>query len=326
MSWRLICIFTLCGLACTVTTGCGNASAPKSPLRIGVIEWSGFFPVMQPQVDGGYAAADLTTTVTVFPDNPTLNAALLAGEIDVAAMVWTDVLRLGGQGHELRAIAITDWSDYGDVILAAPGITTPAGLRGKRIACEGIHTFSHLFVLNFLAKHQLREVEVELVNMPAQAVPAALSAHQIDAGHTWGPLAEAASASGCLPLDRAGLVPGSMTQVLTVQADTFRNRRAELTRMLGCFYAGQPTNAESAERCRNAAAKLLGKSAAELSPIGKEAHIVSRTEALRLMLNHDEEQGLYRSGLGIIDRLAKRGQVAAHLDPAHFILTDCIEH
>jgi NitT/TauT family transport system substrate-binding protein len=324
MTWRQILLFC-CFIGCGTMTGCGDPPPAASSLRIGVIEWSGFFPVMQAEVDQAYARTGLTTKVSAFPDNPTLNAALLAGEIDVAAMVWTDVLRLGGQGHELRAIAITDWSDHGDVILAAPGISRPDDLRGKRIACEGIHTFSHLFVLNFLAKHQLSEIEVVLVNMAAQDVPAALTARTIDAGHTWGPLAESASASGCKPLDRAGMVPGSMIQVLVVNEQTARTRQDELRRMVSCFYQTQPTTSDAAAQCRIAAGRFLGKAASELSPIGKEAHLVSRTEAQHLMRDRKSDQGLYQSGIAIVEQLAKRGQVPKGLDPTHFIDLSCFE-
>ena len=116
-----------------------------------------------------------------------------------------------------------------------------------------------------------------------------------------------------------------MIQVLVVNEQTANTRLDELSRMVACYYDKHPTTDEAVEQCRRAAGSILGKAATHLSPIGKEAHLVSRQEALRLMYVQDDAQGLFSSGLGIVDRLARRGQVPANLDPAHFILTDCLE-
>jgi ABC-type nitrate/sulfonate/bicarbonate transport system substrate-binding protein len=292
-----------------VLAGCGDPVQPQPPLRIGVMEWTGFYPVMRADVEHSFTQAGVEAQVISFPDNPSLYRAFNAGDIDVSAMVWTDAIRLSINSVPLTVVAVTDWSDPGDVILAAPGITKPEQLIGKRIACEGVHSFSHLFVLAFLDKHHIPESSVTLVDLLGGDVPAALQAGKIDAGHTWGPLIPDALTHGCTPLDYAGSLPGAITEILVVHNTVLQARKEEVRRVLGAIYAAQPRDDAGRLAALNAASRILGKPAAQLNPIGTEAHLISAPEARRLMTDVADPTGLHSSGQRILDDFAHRGQL-----------------
>ena len=312
--------FFALALAGLLLVGCGKD--PEPPLRLGIMEWSGFYPAAKAEADGSFTKAGVPTRVIAYPDHASLYQAFAKGEIDISAMVWTDAIRFASTGIDLQVLMPVDWSDQGDVILAAPGLATPAALAGKRIACEGVHTFSHLFVLDFLAKHHLAEASLAFVDMPAAEVPAAIAAGKIDAGHTWGPLASEAIGKGCSVLDRAGAVPGSITEVYVVRKNLAKEQRARLQQVVVCLYAAVPTTASNAAACRAAAAKVLGKSADAINPIGTEAHLLSAAEARHLLTDADDPQGLRASGQRILTLLAQRGQapdtikISSLLDPS----------
>jgi len=97
--------------------GCDKPQAAKAPLKVGVIEWTGFYGLMRGQVEGAFAAAGLSVEVIGYPDNPTMNAELAAGRLDACGMVWVDLIRIAAQGQKIRAITLLDWSDSGDVLL-----------------------------------------------------------------------------------------------------------------------------------------------------------------------------------------------------------------
>lgn len=308
-----LCIIT--GFSLVMTLGLGGCGAPeKKTLRIGTMEWSGFYPLSKAQEDGLFAKAGVSTQVLAYPDNPAVYAAFTRGDIDVCTGVWSDAIRLAGNGVDIQVIAATDWSDGGDVILSAKDLTTAAGLRGKKIACEGLHTFSHLFVLDFLAAQHLKETDVEIVDMAASAVPAGILAGTIDAGHTWGPLAKEASAKGCNTLEFAGQLPGSITQVMFVHTNKIAEARADLLQIVSCFYAAQPHNRSQAEGNRIAAAKILNKDPTSISPIGSEAHLLDRTEATRIMKSETDSDCLQVTGERIAKFYAQRGQVSAPVE------------
>ncbi len=307
-------------LLCLFLVGCGTDSEP--PLRLGVMEWSGFYPAAKAAADGAFTRAGVPITVVSFPDNAAIYQAFTTGKIDISAMVWTDAIRLASTGIDLQVLMPVDWSDQGDVILAAPGLANPADLAGKRIACEGVHTFSHLFVLDFLAKHHVSEASLQFVDLPAAEVPAALVAGKIDAGHTWGPLASEAIGKGCVVLDRAGAVPGSITEVYVVRKSLAREQRARLQRVVACLYAALPTTPSDAAACRAAAAKVLGKNADAINPIGDEALLITAAEARHLLTDAHDPQGLPASGQRFLTLLAQRGQtpdpieISILLDPS----------
>ena len=295
------------------------APAP-SLLRIGVIEWSGFYGVMRGHVEGRYAAIGLPVSVIAYPDNPTMNEALAAGSLDLACVVYADAIRLAASGTPLRTIGVLDWSDQGDVVLASPSLSV-GELTGKRLAFERPNSFSHFFLLGFLSKHGLKEAQVQMVDLPAQQVPAAIADGRIDAGHTWGPLAEEAAAKGAAKvLDRAGLVPGWITEVVVSRTAVLEQRRPEVTRLLAEIYHLQPRDPAAGEAARAAAATFLGKPVAAISPVGAEAHIVDAALARILMHDPEHPNGLLRSGSMIVDAMAKRGQI-----PGDFPIPDLID-
>ena len=64
---------------------------------------------------------------------------------------------------------------------------TVEDLKGKKIGVEGLNTYSHIFVLQTLAKAGLYEKDVQFANIATRKMVTALDAKQIDAGHTFGP-------------------------------------------------------------------------------------------------------------------------------------------
>ena len=66
------------------------------------------------------------------------------------------------------------------------GIESAADLKGKRIAFQ-FGTEGHRFVLLYLHKHGLTSDDVTLMNIPAQALPPALSRGDVDAVAVWPP-------------------------------------------------------------------------------------------------------------------------------------------
>lgn len=71
-------------------------------------------------------------------------------------------------------------------MVTLPGIETAADLKGKRIAFQ-FGTEGHRFVLLYLHKNGLTADDVTLMNIPAQALPPALSRGDVDAVAVWPP-------------------------------------------------------------------------------------------------------------------------------------------
>jgi ABC-type taurine transport system substrate-binding protein len=249
-SWLFLVIMVL------VVTACGKTEPPVQRLRLGCIEWPGFYHII--------ALSQQTNThfdIRVFPDNPTMNAALAKGEVDATAGVLLDALVLAAHGTQLT---------------------------GKRISFEGVNSFSHLFVLDVLAGAQISESSIKALDLSASEVPKALVEGRIDAGHTWGPLAEAAVRDGYRVLATAGDRPGSITEVLAIRNDVISARRSEVQAMVDTLFAAQAEFAHRETDLIKSAATVLAKSAADLSPISDQVVVHDRATALARMVGNDE--------------------------------------
>ncbi|MFM2089628.1 MAG: hypothetical protein RLZZ127_117 [Planctomycetota bacterium] len=203
----------ICAALLGLLLGAGRPQV--QPLRLGLVEWPGFYDLHVGALDGSWTAAGRRIQPQVFPDNPACNEAFLAGRLDLWSGTLSDALLLRARGAPLRVLTTIDTSAGADAILVRPGL---ADLRGARIAFEGVHSFSHVFVLEWLRREGVAETAVRMVDMPASEVPAALAAGRIDAGHAWGTEAEAEAAAGRAAIRfRAGDDPGVITEVLGIR-------------------------------------------------------------------------------------------------------------
>jgi NitT/TauT family transport system substrate-binding protein len=77
-------------------------------------------------------------------------------------------------------------SEYLIELVTQSGINAAADLKGKRVAVQ-FGTEAHRFVPLYLQKHGLSGKDVTLVNIPAQALPPALSRGDVNAVAVWPP-------------------------------------------------------------------------------------------------------------------------------------------
>ena len=70
---------SLLGIAAMI----GNNLRRASPLRVGIVEWPGFYPLVCAIDRGEFRKSGLDVSIKVFPDNPSENAAMDNGEIDI---------------------------------------------------------------------------------------------------------------------------------------------------------------------------------------------------------------------------------------------------
>lgn len=274
---------SLLAILATILLSCGSAPASSSPLRIGVMEWPGFYPVMAGVVDGTFAQQGLTVEVRCFPDNPSLNRALRHHEVDVITGAAADALLMRAQGMSVRILGALDASDGADVLLARPGVERLGETVDQRVSFEGINSFSHLFVLDALERAGVSEDRILAQDLPGIDVPAALLAGRLDVGHTWGTLAVAAQAQGCRILARAGDHPGIITDILATRQDVIDRQSADLHRLVLAIYARVDHYRSREPELLAAAATFLGKKPEDLMPVTGQVTLLSRDESLMWM-------------------------------------------
>lgn len=159
------------------------------------------------------------------------------GLLDAATLTLDETLRLADGGVDVRIVALLDASDGGDVVMAAPRITSPAMLKGEIIAVEdsGVGT---LLLQRMLNKVGLTRADVRVTNMEVAQHLGALQSGAVAAAVSFEPLAGSMETAGFRRLFDSSEISGEILDVLVVRAEVLKQRPESVDALLRAWYAG----------------------------------------------------------------------------------------
>ncbi|MDO8958606.1 MAG: ABC transporter substrate-binding protein [Rhodocyclaceae bacterium] len=221
-------------LALLALVGCGEPPAP--PLRVGTNPWVGYDPLVLARerrlLDPGQVQ------VVELVSNTETQRTLRNGLLDGAAMTLDEALRLADEGVALKIVAVLDISHGADAVLAGPGITTPAQLKGRRIAVEQT-ALGALVLDRLLQAGGLRPDEVSLIQAEAGLHEGMLASGRVDAVITFEPMKSRIVALGNRVIFDSRQMPGEIVDVLAVRADAWSTRRPQVLELLAGWERGR---------------------------------------------------------------------------------------
>ena len=163
-----------------------NTSKSIKPLRVGLLPWLGWEGLYIADLKKLFAAEGIEVQQTMFKSPTEVNDALLAGKLDLAAIVAADLFGLTAKVPNIKVIMATDYSGEVDGILSSNKILKPEDLRGKKIARED-SPYELVFVGEFLKRGGLTEKDVQIVSLTAEEGAKAFMAGKVDAVATFDP-------------------------------------------------------------------------------------------------------------------------------------------
>jgi NitT/TauT family transport system substrate-binding protein len=143
------------------------------------------------------------------------------------------------------------------MIIAKPGITSIAQLKGKTIGVE-VGFVDHLLLLHALKASNLAEKDVKLKNVKTDETPQALKSGGVDAIGAWQPSSGAAlkEVPGSKPIFTSAEVPGLIYDVLAVSPKSLAERRADWVKVLKVW--GKVAAFVKDEKNLDEATKIMG--------------------------------------------------------------------
>lgn len=228
---RAVCSLFACGLL--ALAGCGEPVMP--PLTVGMNPWVGYDPLVLSRDRGMTDPAQLR--VVELPSASETLRHLRNGLLDAATLTLDEALRLADGGVEARIIAVLDASTGGDVVIAAPRITSPKLLKGEFVAVED-SAVGALLLHRMLQKAGLNRTDVRVTNLEVAQHLAALQSGEVAAAVTFEPLAGFMAASGYRRIFDSREIPGEILDVLVVRADVLKQRPEAVDALLRAWYAG----------------------------------------------------------------------------------------
>ncbi len=214
---RVLLVLVLC-TACAAAPA-EPATPSAAPITLGFSAWPGWFPWQVAQEQGLFEKNGVTVELKYFDSYTDSLNALATGTIDANSQTLNDTLASVAGGAQQSIVLVNDNSTGNDQIIAAPGITTPADLKGKTVAAEQ-GTVDHYLLLLALEKAGLSEADVKFTPMLTDAAAAAFVAGQVDAVGAFAPFTSTAlEREGSTAVATSADFPGAIPDHLVVTRD-----------------------------------------------------------------------------------------------------------
>jgi len=170
-----------------------------------------------------------------------INTAVAAGSVDMGLGIGSAPTAAGlAQGIPYKLVGMLANTGTAEemTVRHAANIRKPADFKGKKVATPFGST-SHFRLLGYLRTHNLGQAEVTLLDMKPDAMVAAWTRGDIDAGYVWSPARARLLAAGgdvfptCKELDAAGYVIADLAIARSVFLEQYPDAVSGILRAYG---------------------------------------------------------------------------------------------
>lgn len=301
-------LVALSSLSLLSLIGCRKFS---QPLKIASQVWPGFeFMFLAREL--GWLNPDEVRLIEV--TDATDSRQLLAdGLLDGAAFTLDEVLRSRADGVELTVIAVFDFSEGADVLLAKPGIHSLADLKGKRIGVEET-ALGGLMISKALQLGGLTVDQISIIHSSVQQHERHWQSGAVDALVTYSPVAEQLEQLGAIRLFDSRAIPGSIVDVLAVKSEIIQEYGADLRRFLAAHFRALNYFFSKPEEATLRMAARLAVPAVEVGKMYSGLRLTDLAENYRLLAKNDTP--LARTARDLSDQLLQL-QLIKRADDMH---------
>jgi len=205
---------------------------PPVLLKVGVIQWAGYEPVILAR-QLGYLEQESVKLVEL-PSSTESMLLLHEGRLDAAALTLDEALSVINMGTDLTIVLVFDFSNGADVLLAKPSIKRLEDIRNQRIGVESTGVGALLFHA-VLDDAKLKEDDVQVVYLPSDEHEAAYINNKVDALVTFDPTKSRLEKHGAHVLFDSSLVPGLIVDVLAVRTDQLEKKRQNILQLVQAY-------------------------------------------------------------------------------------------
>jgi NitT/TauT family transport system substrate-binding protein len=300
------------------------APAAKPPLRIAYSDWPGWTAFEIGIQKGWFKEAGVDVKFDWFEYAPSMEA-FAAGKVDAVMMTMGDALVTGAPGARSVAILVTDYSNGNDMIVAKPGITNVAQLKGKKVGVE-VGFVDHLLLLYALKSVNLTEKDVKIQPIKTDQAPQSLKSGEVDAIAAWQPSSGAALklVPGSTAIFTSASVPGIIYDQLVVNPKSLAERRADWIKVIKVWdrvakFVRDQKNVDEAAKIMSA---RVGLTPEEYKPLMKGTYIMDLAEAQKHWKKADSLESVYGSSKIVDDFNVKNTvyktamKIEEYLDPS----------
>jgi NitT/TauT family transport system substrate-binding protein len=314
--------------ASAVTAAAPVPAPPPTPsgpaLRIAYSDWPGWVAWEIAIQKGWFKEAGVEVDFKWFEYVPSMEA-YSAGKVDAVCVTNGDALVTGSSGGKSVGILINDYSNGNDMIVAKPGITTVAQLKGKKVGVE-VGFVDHLLLMYALKSANLSDKDIKVVNVPTDQTPQTLKSGGVDAIAAWQPNSGSALklVPGSTPIFTSANVPGIIYDELVVNPKSLADRRADWLKVVKVWdrvakFIKDEKNLDEAAKIMSA---RVGLTPEAYKPLMKGTYIMDLAEAKARWQKAETLESVYGSSKIVDDFNVKNKvykeamKVEEYLDPS----------
>lgn len=159
-----------------------------STMTYGGSAWLGHYPAYLAMKNGGFKKEGIDLKWESFGTSSSRMSALMAGNIDIAGTGAVSAIALMARGaRQFYVIGVPENFGRVEGLFTQKDVQSINDLKGKTIGTT-FASSSHMLVLDLLAQNGLvPDKDINVINVAAPELPAAIKSKQIDACATWTP-------------------------------------------------------------------------------------------------------------------------------------------
>jgi NitT/TauT family transport system substrate-binding protein len=214
-----------------------GCSPEKPALRVGINAWPGFEFLYLAQEKGFYREEGLEVRLVEFNSLSDARRAYERGQINVLTSTVIEVLQArDNSSRSPQIVQVVDYSNGADVILARPGLTNGASLRGARIGLE-LASLGVYVLARGLERSGLSLADVKMVPVNQLAMEDGYRRGELDAIVTYPPVSTKLLRDGqANAVFSSAEIPGEVIDVIAVEAEVNAQRPGDVARLLRAYH------------------------------------------------------------------------------------------
>ena len=245
-------------LVIALTFGFWCQSVRAMPLRVSLNAWPGYEDIYLAEQLGYFKDEGIEVKIIQFEALAEGRRAFESDQVDILPATTVDLLQVNSAGRiKGKVIAVVDYSNGGDVILASETLKGVKDLKGKVVGLE-IGSINLLVLARALAKVGLTVKDIEIRNVPQNELAAHLKNGNIDAVVTYPPFMVDMLNDKKLalkPIFTTKEIPGDAVDVFIVKETALAKYRNEFSKFMKAFWRARAYHFANREKASEIMAK-----------------------------------------------------------------------
>ena len=212
----------------------GGCARREPLLRVGTNTWLGYELLHVAEQQG---VLDPARVRMVRMGSATLVVqALAAGQLDAAGLTLDEVLSAVSEGIPLKVIAVLDFSQGADAVMARAGLASAADFKGKRVCVEK-SAVGAVMLDAFLNHYGLAPSDLEIAYATVDEHAGEFKSGHSDLVVTFSPVVEQLEKLGAARVFDSKQVPGRIVDVLVATEGALKRNPQALRQLIATQFA-----------------------------------------------------------------------------------------